>query len=201
MTTKEKENIVLRTVSIYDAMNAYSPRKISSKGMCCCPIHNESHPSCKVYPNNSFHCFACGANGDVIGLVKSLYSINYREALDKIAKDFGISEIISEEERRAIEKKQKAEQEKRNYELRQKAIVRAYTDKLSDALILSRKKCSYWYKKPMLSTEEMDEYAKEKQKIKQLEKIYIELNRLDLMGEPRKTNEVITEYKEFLETL
>lgn len=201
MTTKEKENIVLRTVSIYDAMNAYSPRKISSKGMCCCPIHNESHPSCKVYPNNSFHCFACGANGDVIGLVKSLYSINYREALDKIAKDFGISEIISEEERRAIEKKQKAEQEKRNYELKQKAIVRTYTDKLSDALILSRKKCSYWYKKPMLSTEEMDEYAKEKQKIKQLEKIYIELNRLDLMGEPRKTNEVITEYKEFLETL
>lgn len=201
MTTKEKENIVLRTVSIYDAMNAYSPRKISSKGMCCCPIHNESHPSCKVYPNNSFHCFACGANGDVIGLVKSLYSLNYREALDKIAKDFGISEIISEEERRAIEKKQKAEQEKRNYELRQKAIVRTYTDKLSDALILSRKKCSYWYKKPILSTEEMDEYAKEKQKIKQLEKIYIELNRLDLMGEPRKTNEVITEYKEFLETL
>lgn len=201
MTTKEKEDIVLRTVSIYDAMNAYSPRKISSKGMCCCPIHNESHPSCKVYPNNSFHCFACGANGDVIGLVKSLYSIEYREALDKIAKDFGISEIISEEERRAIEKKQKAEQEKRNYELRQKAIVRTYTDKLSDALILSRKKCSYWYKKPMLSTEEMDEYAKEKQKIKQLEKIYTELNRLDLMGEPRKTSEVITEYKEFLETL
>lgn len=201
MTTKEKENIVLRTVSIYDAMNAYSPRKISSKGMCCCPIHNESHPSCKVYPNNSFHCFACGANGDVIGLVKSLYSINYREALDKIAKDFGISEIISEEERRAIEKKQKAEQEKRNYELRQKAIVRTYTDKLSDTLILSRKKCSYWYKKPMLSTEEMDEYAKEKQKIKQLEKIYTELNRLDLMGEPRKTSEVISEYKEFLETL
>lgn len=201
MTTKEKENIVLRTVSIYDAMNAYSPRKISSKGMCCCPIHNESHPSCKVYPNNSFHCFACGANGDVIGLVKSLYSIEYREALDKIAKDFGISEIISEEERRAIEKKQKAEQEKRNYELRQKAIVRTYTDKLSDALILSRKKCSYWYKKPMLSTEEMDEYAKEKQKIKQLEKIYTELNRLDLMGEPRKTSEVIAEYKEFLETL
>lgn len=201
MTTKEKEDIVLRTVSIYDAMNAYSPRKISAKGMCCCPIHNESHPSCKVYPNNSFHCFACGANGDVIGLVKSLYSVGYREALDKIAKDFGISEIISEEERRAIEKKQKAEQEKRNYELRQKAIVRNYTDKLSDTLILSRKKCSYWYKKPMLSTEEMDEYAKEKQKIKQLEKIYTELNKLDLMGEPRKTNEVITEYKEFLETL
>lgn len=201
MTTKEKEDIVLRTVSIYDAMNAYSPRKISSKGMCCCPIHNESHPSCKVYPNNSFHCFACGANGNVIGLVKSLYSIKYREALDKIAKDFGISEIISEEERRAIEKKQKAEQEKRNYELRQKAIVRTYTDKLSDTLILARKKCSYWYKKPMLSTEEMDEYAKEKQKIKQLEKIYTELNRLDLMGEPRKTSEVIAEYKEFLETL
>lgn len=201
MKTKEKEEIVLRTVSIYDAMNAYSPRKISSRGMCCCPIHNESHPSCKVYPNNSFHCFACGANGNVIGLVKSLYSIKYKEALDKIAKDFGISEIISEEERRAIAKKQKAEQEKRNYELRQKAIVRTYTDKLSDILIFSRKKCSYWYKKPMLSTEEMDEYAKEKQKIKQLEKIYTELNKLDLMGEPRKTSEVLAEYKDFLETL
>ena len=201
MNYQEKQDVVLRTVTIYDVMNVYAPRKISSKGMCCCPIHNEEHPSCKVYPNNEFHCFACGANGNVVNLVKDLFSLSYGKALDKIAKDFGISEIISEEERKEIERKQKAEQEKRNYELRQKAIVRGYTDKMSDILIMSRKKCSYWYKKPILSTDEMDAYTAEKQKIKELEKIYTELNRLDLMNEPRKTSEVLAEYKNFLENL
>lgn len=201
MTYKEKQEIILRTITIYDAINVYAPRKITSNGMCCCPVHNEEHPSCKVYANNEFHCFACGANGNVINLTKALFNIDYKMAVDKLAKDFGISTIISEEERREIEKKQKDEQEKRNYELRQRAIVREYTDKLSDALIFSRKRCSYWYRKPMLSTEEMDEYTAEKQKIKEMEKIYTEINRLDLMHEPRKTSEVLSEYKNFLENL
>lgn len=28
-----------------------------------CPIHNERTPSFVLYPDNSFYCFGCGANG------------------------------------------------------------------------------------------------------------------------------------------
>lgn len=29
----------------------------------CCPFHHERNPSFSLYPDNSFHCFSCGANG------------------------------------------------------------------------------------------------------------------------------------------
>lgn len=201
MNYGEKQEIVLRTISIYDVLNAYAPRKITSSGMCCCPIHNEEHPSCKVYDGKKFRCFACGQHGNIIDITKKLFSLDYKKALDKLANDFGISEIISAEERRAIERKQKAEEEKRAYELKQKAIVREYTDKLSDQLILSRKKCSYWYRKPILTESEMELYSAEKQRIKDMEKIYIEINKLDLQHEPKKTSVALAEYKNFLESL
>jgi DNA primase len=32
-----------------------------------CPFHEETEPSLKIYPNtNTFNCFGCKANGDVI---------------------------------------------------------------------------------------------------------------------------------------
>ncbi len=33
------------------------------RGSIRCPFHSERTPSCKIYPDNSYHCFGCGANG------------------------------------------------------------------------------------------------------------------------------------------
>ena len=41
--------------------------------------------------DNRFHCFGCGADGDVIDFVSRLYGISSLEAAQKIASDFGIS--------------------------------------------------------------------------------------------------------------
>ena len=36
----------------------------------CCPFHEEKTPSFTITPSKGlFHCFGCGASGDVIGFV------------------------------------------------------------------------------------------------------------------------------------
>ena len=37
-------------------------------GMALCPFHNDRHPSLLI-ADDHYHCFACGAHGDVIDLV------------------------------------------------------------------------------------------------------------------------------------
>ena len=38
-----------------------------------------------------FHCFGCGADGDVIDFVAKLFQLSLRQAVEKLAADFGIS--------------------------------------------------------------------------------------------------------------
>lgn len=63
--------------------------KIRRNNMVSCPFHNDRTPSMKV--DNRFHCFGCGADGDVIDFVSRIFGISSLEAAQKIASDFGIS--------------------------------------------------------------------------------------------------------------
>ena len=56
-----------------------------------CPFHNEKTPSFTVSDAKKFyHCFGCGAHGDVIRFVSETNGIGYKEAAIKIANDKGI---------------------------------------------------------------------------------------------------------------
>ena len=46
-----------------------------------CPFHSEKTPSFCVYTNNTYHCFGCQANGDVIDLVKHLHNYDFQTAV------------------------------------------------------------------------------------------------------------------------
>lgn len=62
--------------------------RISRNGMCCCPFHNDKHPSMKV--DNRYHCFGCGEDGDVINFVGKLYGLSPYDAAVKIITDFNL---------------------------------------------------------------------------------------------------------------
>lgn len=62
--------------------------RISRNGMCCCPFHNDKHPSMKV--DNRYHCFGCGEDGDVINFVGKLYGLSSYDAAVKIITDFNL---------------------------------------------------------------------------------------------------------------
>jgi len=68
--------------------------QVNRGGYILCPFHQERTPSLKIYdePGRGWHCFGCGSGGSVIDFVARLYQINYRQALLRIAADFGFSD-------------------------------------------------------------------------------------------------------------
>ena len=59
------------------------------RGMVCCPFHGDKHPSMKV--DARFHCFACGADGDVIDFAARLHGLNKWDAARRIAAELNLS--------------------------------------------------------------------------------------------------------------
>lgn len=61
----------------------------SLKGLC--PFHDEKTPSFNVTPARGFfHCFGCGAGGDVIRFVEQIEHLSFVEAVERLAARAGI---------------------------------------------------------------------------------------------------------------
>ena len=57
-----------------------------------CPFHKEKTPSFTINDEKGFyHCFGCGAHGDVINYVKEYEHLGYREAIEKLAGMAGLA--------------------------------------------------------------------------------------------------------------
>jgi DNA primase len=56
-----------------------------------CPFHNEKTPSFSVHATRQFyHCFGCGASGDIFSFVQKIENITFPEALRLIAQKLGV---------------------------------------------------------------------------------------------------------------
>ena len=56
-----------------------------------CPFHNEKTPSFVVSETKQiFTCFGCGATGDVFAFVQKYYQLDFMQAVEKLAKEYGI---------------------------------------------------------------------------------------------------------------
>ena len=56
-----------------------------------CPFHNEKTPSFTVSENNGFyHCFGCGAHGDVISFVMNTEGLSFPETVERLAAEAGL---------------------------------------------------------------------------------------------------------------
>jgi DNA primase len=57
----------------------------------CCPFHNEKTPSFYVNDDKQFfHCFGCGAHGDVIGFTMRNGGMSFPEAIENLALQAGM---------------------------------------------------------------------------------------------------------------
>lgn len=58
------------------------------RGFMRCPFHADRVPSLKLYGDH-FHCFGCGAHGDVVDLTAGLLGCSKAEAARWLEADFG----------------------------------------------------------------------------------------------------------------
>ena len=99
---------VKQSVSTREAAAFYGI-KVKRNGMACCPFHDDKNPSMKV--DQRFHCFGCGADGDVIDFTAKLFDLSPKEAAEKLAQDFGlIYDSQAPPRRRYVRQKTEAQQ-------------------------------------------------------------------------------------------
>ena len=99
---------VKQSVSTREAAAFYGI-EVKRNGMACCPFHDDKNPSMKV--DQRFHCFGCGADGDVIDFTAKLFDLSPKEAAEKMAQDFGlIYDSQAPPRRRYVRQKTEAQQ-------------------------------------------------------------------------------------------
>lgn len=78
---------LLDTTDILDVVSNYlEVRRSGASYVCVCPFHNDTNPSMHININKQFyHCFSCGAGGDVIKFVKEYEKIGFKDAVERIA--------------------------------------------------------------------------------------------------------------------
>ena len=106
--------VVKQSVTVREAAELYGIA-VGRSGMACCPFHDDRHPSRKV--DARFHCFGCGADGDVIDFTARLYDLSPKEAAEKLAQDFGLSyDNKAPPRRNHVRQKSEAQARKENRE-------------------------------------------------------------------------------------
>jgi len=85
-TLKQQADIV-RIVGDYVKLKKAGAQNFSG----LCPFHSEKTPSFSVHATRQFfHCFGCGASGDVFSFVQKVENISFPEAVRLIAQKLGV---------------------------------------------------------------------------------------------------------------
>ena len=67
-------------------------KRVGGEYKCCCPFHSEKTPSCYIHTAQQyFHCFGCGAGGDVITFIKLAENLDYVESIRFLAQRAGMT--------------------------------------------------------------------------------------------------------------
>lgn len=83
---------IRQTASIVEIASQYTTlRKRGNKHVGLCPFHSEKTPSFTVDDEKQlFHCFGCGAGGDIFTLVMERENLSFPEALKYLAEKYNI---------------------------------------------------------------------------------------------------------------
>lgn len=88
---------IKQKLNIVDVINRYVPlKKRGRHHVACCPFHGEKTPSFTVSEEMQiFKCFGCGKAGDVFTFLQEYERVDFREALEELAKLAGVTLLKS----------------------------------------------------------------------------------------------------------
>ncbi len=73
----------------------------------CCPFHSEKTPSFTINDDKQFyHCFGCGAHGDVLGFVMQHDNLSFIDAIEMLSSEAGLQ--MPKPDPEAVKKAEKA---------------------------------------------------------------------------------------------
>jgi DNA primase len=98
-TTMNYNNIDFSTLDILVCVDYYGlscKKSTENRYVLTCCFHNERTPSLNLYlQNNRFHCFGCGASGNVVNFVMQMENIDFIPALQVIRKIYDLDTTLS----------------------------------------------------------------------------------------------------------
>jgi len=88
---------IKKKLDIVEVINKFVPLKKRGRHfVACCPFHQEKTPSFVVSPElQIYKCFGCGKAGDVFNFVEEYNRIDFKDALEDLAKMAGIKLVRS----------------------------------------------------------------------------------------------------------
>lgn len=87
----------------------------------CCPFHNEKTPSFSVHPGQQFfHCFGCGASGDVFEFQMKYHNLDFPMAMKALARRYNV-EIP--ERPQSPQEREKSRRREAMYAVNEKAVA------------------------------------------------------------------------------
>lgn len=111
-----KDRITMQDVARYYGF------EVNRGGYLNCPFHAEDTPSLKIYPGSrGFHCFGCGAHGDVITFVMKYLNLSFAQAVIRLSSDFGLGITPSREPPKEARERTRARQEAEKTKQREQA--------------------------------------------------------------------------------
>jgi DNA primase len=106
---EDQVRAVKARVDLVQLMGEYTPlRKAGSNFTGCCVFHQERSPSMHVYTDQqTYHCFGCGAHGDVISLVREKEHLEFSDAVEFLARRVGLSLVYEKTGRNQLARGQR----------------------------------------------------------------------------------------------
>jgi len=138
MIPKETIDRILENADIVSIIGeTVKLRRSGTRYKCCCPFHEDDTPSFMVYPQtNTFKCYGCGKQGNVIGYIMERDRLQFPEAVKELGKRCGIE--IEEREETPEEQAQRMKR---------------------DTLFIYNRQVADFYRKQFLKSKEAQDYA------------------------------------------
>lgn len=90
--SEDKINEVAQANDIIEVVSSYTKVKHSGKSyIALCPFHPDKNPSMSVSQEKQvYHCFSCGASGNIFKFIQDIEKISFMDAVQKLAQRAGI---------------------------------------------------------------------------------------------------------------
>ena len=90
---------IKKKLDIVEVINRMVPLKKRGRHyVACCPFHQEKTPSFIVSPElQIYKCFGCGRGGDVFSFYQEFNRVDFKDALEDLAKLAGVKLVYRED--------------------------------------------------------------------------------------------------------